>query len=341
MPRSIFRRLSTGAVVVAMLVPALTACGSGQSDALVIYSGRNEGLVKPILDKLEAATGVEVEVRYGGSAEFASQILEEGEGTDADLFFSQDAGALGALSEAGRLEKLPQRTLGRVPERFHAADSTWVATSARARVIAYDPQQVKEAELPQNIDDVLDEKWRGKIGYAPTNASWQAFVTAVRVIKGEDEARRWLTEFKANEPQRFDNNIAILGAVDAGQIPLGLINHYYFYRKIAEEGADNVRAKLHFVEGNDPLALVNVAGAGVIKGSNQAEAARKAVHFLLSEEAQQYFADGTAEYPVVDGVRSTQHRLPSLSSLNSPDIDLTKLSSLEQTLKLLQEAGLS
>lgn len=341
MHRSIFRRLSIGAVAAAMLFPVLTACGPGESDALVIYSGRNEGLVKPILDRLKSVTGGEVEVRYGGSAESASQLLEEGEDTDADLFFSQDAGALGALSEAGRLEKLPQQTLDLVPERFRADDGTWVATSARARVVAYDPRHVKEANLPQSIDDVLDPKWKGKIGYAPTNASWQAFVTAVRVLKGDDYARRWLTEFRANEPQRFENNIAILRAVNAGEVPLGLINHYYFYEKIAEEGADKVRAKLHFVSGNDPLALVNVAGVGVIKDGNKADAARKAAAFLLSAEAQQYFADGTAEYPVVDGVKPTKHALPPLSSLNSPDIDLTQLSSLEETLKLLQEAGLS
>lgn len=341
MARSFLSKLTACAAAVALAVPLVTACGASESDALVIYSGRNEGLVKPILDKLQAATGTKVEVRYGGSAEFASQLLEEGDNTDADLFFSQDAGALGALAQAGMLEKLPQDVLDLVPAGFHAKDGTWVATSARARVIAFDPKQVKEAELPATLDEVVDPKWKGKIGYAPTNGSWQAFVTSIRVLKGDDYARQWLAKFRANEPQRFENNIAILGAVNAGQVPLGLINHYYYFEKVAEEGAQNVRAKIHFARGADSLSLLNVAGVGVLENSNKADAARKAAAFLLSEEAQRYFADGTAEYPVVEGVASTEHDLPPLSSLKGPDIDLSQLSSLEETLKLLQEAGLS
>ncbi|MGH3518725.1 MAG: iron ABC transporter substrate-binding protein [Haloechinothrix sp.] len=347
MPRSMFRRLSASAVVAAMLFPALAACGTDTgatdngADTLVIYSGRSEELVGGILDRLEEATGATVEVRYGDSAQMAAQLLEEGERTDADLFFSQDAGALGALSESGRLEQLQQGALDVAPEKFRADDGTWVATSARARVVVYDHEQVSSDELPSTVDDLVDPKWKGKVGYAPTNASWQAFVTGLRVLKGEDGAREWLTAFKANDPQVFEKNGAILNAVDDGQVPLGLINHYYHFAKVQEEGADKVNAKLHYVGGDDPLALVNVAGVGVIKGSDASDAANKAVEFLLSETAQQYFADETAEYPVREGVQSTKHELPPLSDIQSPDIDLTTLSSLEETLKLLQEVGLS
>ncbi|MGH3950853.1 MAG: extracellular solute-binding protein [Pseudonocardiaceae bacterium] len=344
MPRSIVRRLGACAMGAAMLFPVLAACGSEQSgpDTLVIYSGRHEGLVGGILEQLKAATGAaEVEVRYGGSAQLAAQILEEGEGTDADLFYAQDAGALGALSAAGRLDKLPQDVLDIVEPRFHAADGTWVATSARARVIAYDPRQVSEEELPSSLDDVVDPKWKGKVGYAPTNGSWQAFVTAVRVLKGEDGAREWLTRFKANDPQSYENNIAIRDAVNAGDLELGLINHYYYYRLLDEVGPEGTHVKLHYVGGGDPLSLINVAGVGVIEGADAGDLAAKAAAFLLSEEAQQYFADETAEYPVRAGVESTKHDLPELSGIESPDIELTKLESLEQTLKLLQEVGLS
>lgn len=341
MTRTIFRRLVAATLAASMLLPGLSACGS--SDALVIYSGRNEALVGPLLADLKKEIGTEVEVRYGGSAELAAQLREEGEAgnTDADVFYSQDAGALGALSEAGMLQKLPKSDLDEVEKRFQADDGTWVGTSARARVVAYDSEKVSAKELPSDVDELLDPKWKGKVGYAPTNGSWQAFVTALRVLKGEDGAKKWLTEFKANEPQSYENNVAILDAVNDGQVPLGLINHYYFFRKAKEVGADKLRVKLHYVGGDDPLALVNVAGVGVLKGTDKQEAARKAVAFLLSKRAQQYFADETAEYPVRDGVKSTEHDLPKLSGIQSPDIDLTKLSSLEQTLKLLQEVGLS
>jgi iron(III) transport system substrate-binding protein len=346
--RSAFRR-PLAVVVAAASVLVVAACGgeaaedgvTGGDGILTIYSGRNENLVGGILEQLRAAAGVDVEVRYGDTAELAAQILEEGEATPADLFFSQDAGALGALQGAGRLVPLAPETLEIVPEEFRAADGTWVATSARSRVVAYDPRQVTEAELPQNLEDLTDPKWRGRIGYPPSNASWQAFVTGVRLALGEQGARDWLTRFAANEPVRFENNIATLDAVDGGQIALGLINHYYYYPRIAELGADGVTARIHYVGGGDPLGLINVAGVGVIAGSDDEAEAQQAAAFLLSPQAQQYFADETAEYPVREGVTSTVHDLPPLDSLQQPDIELADLASLEQTQALLQETGLA
>jgi len=338
-PRTLSRRLAVAALAGVLLAPTLVACS--ESDALVIYSGRQKPLVGALLDQLSEKLGVEVEVRYGQSAELAHQLLEEGEATKADLFFSQDAGALGALSADGMLAELPQPVLDKVPARFRAKNGTWVGTSARARVVAYDPKQVKQSELPQSIDDVVDPKWKGNVGYAPTNASWQSFVTGLRKLKGEQAARTWLEKFKANEPQKFDNNIVIRDAVDRGELALGLINHYYWFQKVREEGAENVNVKLHFVGGDDPLALVNVAGAGIIKGSEHAEQARQAVEFLLSEQGQLYFADKEAEYPTVPGLKPTKHDLPPLSEIGGPELDLSELASLEQTEKMLQEVGLS
>lgn len=331
--------LMAAALALAALSPLLTACGS--SADLTIYSGRNEQLVGELITQLEERIGGTVEVRYGSSAELAAQLLEEGGATEADVFFSQDAGALGALGGAGRLDPLPATVLDAVPAEYRAEDGGWVATSARSRVLFYDPRQVPEAELPTGLDALTDPAWRGRLGYAPTNASWQAFVTGVRVLRGEDGARAWLEAFAANEPVRFENNIQILDAVNAGQIAVGLSNHYYWYERVAEVGEAGVPARVHYVPGGDPLGLVNVAGAGVIAGSPDAEKARQAVEFLVSDAAQQYFADVTAEYPVRAGVSSTVHDLPPLSDLQPPDIDLSNLESLQQTLALLQETGLA
>lgn len=320
--------------------------GGGETAAeteqtVTVYSGRNEELVGPLLEQIEEATGVAVEARYGDTAEMAAQILEEGDATPADVFFGQDAGALGALSEAGRLAALPDEVLDAVADEYEATDGTWVATSARARVLAYDPQQVDEAELPQTYQDLLDPRWEGQIGYPPSNASWQAFVTGMRVALGEDETRQWLEGFAAQNPERFENNNAVLDGVDAGQVQLGLINHYYIYPRFAELGTDGVNARIHYVGGGDPLGLVNVAGGGIIEGTDNPEGAQAVLEFLVSEQAQQYFADETAEYPVRDGVTSTVHDLPPIDDLQNPDIDLADLSSLEQTLTLLQETGLA
>jgi iron(III) transport system substrate-binding protein len=322
-------------------VLAATLAGCAQQADLTIYSGRNEALVGGLLERLEAQIGGTVEVRYGDSAELAAQILEEGDATAADLFFSQDAGALGALAAADRLGPLPAGTLDAVAPRYRAADGSWVATSARSRVIFYDPRQVPEAEVPRSLDALLDPRWKGRIGYPPTNASWQAFVTAVRVLRGEDGARQWLTAFRANEPVRFGNNIQLLDGVNGGQVALGLSNHYYWYERVAEVGEGALVAKVFYVPGGDPLGLVNVAGAGVLRGSDRADLAARAVDFLLSPTAQQYFADETAEYPVRDGITSSANRLPALGTLQPPDIDLSDLASLQQTQALLQETGLS
>ena len=334
-------------------VATLAACGSGaepaetsdtaggDGDALVIYSGRNENLVDPILDRLEEAVGFPVEVRYAGTSELAAQLLEEGEATDADVFFGQDAGALGALARAGMLAELDQDVLDLVQPEYRDADGRWVATSGRARVVAYDPEQVTDVESLTGIDQLVEPEWAGEVGFAPSNASFHAFVTALRVDRGDDGAREWLEAFAANDPQDFENNIAVLDAVDAGQVSLGLINHYYWYQRAAEVGEDGVNARIHFLDNDDPGALINVAGAGVIEGTDQPEAAAAANEFLLSEEAQQYFADETAEYPVVEGVESTVFDLPPLSELQGSRIDLNDLDTLEETLAMLDEVGLT
>ena len=236
----------------------LSACGQGEGqeplsdDALVIYSGRNENLVGPVLKKLEDATGVDVQVRWAQRARRAA--AGGGREHQGRHLLLQDAGALGALGKADRLETLDPATTGKVIEGFADPNGHWVATSARARVIAYDPAQAPEVTSMTSVDAVLDPKYKGKIGYAPANASFQSFVTALRVTKGEEGAKKWLEDFKANEPKAYDNNILVLDAVDPGQVALGLINHYYWYERVAEKGAGSVKAKIHFLGSDDPGA---------------------------------------------------------------------------------------
>lgn len=319
------------------------AAGAGTSGAqpVTVYSGRSESLVKPLLDRLQQRLGVPVEVRYGDSSELAAQLLEEGERTEADLFLSQDAGALGAVAGAGRFQPLDPAVTGKVSPGFADKERRWVATSARARVVAYHPAKAPEAARFTTIDAILDPKYRRAVGFAPTNASFHSFVTALRIAKGEEGARTWLTKFKANEPKAYDKNAAVLDGVDRGEVSLGLINHYYWHAKVAEKGAANVTAKVRFLGSDDPGALVNVAGAGVLKGSEQAADATRLVEALLTKESQTYFADETAEYPVVPGVTGTVHSLPALSSLTAANIDLNKLDSLKETLAMLNDVGLT
>jgi len=331
-------------VLTLMVLAVLAACG-GNSDGLdeselVIYSGRQEGLVGPLIEQFEQQTGIATSVRYGGTDQLAAQLLEEGEATPGDVFFSQDGGALGALGQAGRLEQLPQGVLDAVPANYRADDGTWVGTSGRARVIVYDPRQVPEPDVPDSVFELTEPRWRGQVGIAPGNASFQAFVTAIRVLRGDDAARDWLAGMRANDVQIFDNNLQILDATGNGLVQLGLINHYYWYERVAEQGAAAVPTRLKFLPGGDPGALVNVAGAGILRGSDHPEQARRFVEFLLTDQSQAYFAQQTKEYPLVAGVPAAPD-LPPLDSLQSPQIDLSDLSTLEQTLTMIQDAGLT
>jgi iron(III) transport system substrate-binding protein len=309
------------------------------ADALVVYSGRSEELAQPAIEQFEAATGIDVEVRYADSAQLAAQLVEEGERSPADVFFSQDAGAMGAVSEAGLAAPLPDELLDRVPSQFRAADGTWAGVTGRARVVVYDPEAVPADQVPTSVFDLTDPAWEGQVGVAPANASFQSFVTAMRVLEGEQATQQWLDDLVANDVQVFEDNTAILEAVDNGVVSAGLINHYYWFRKVAEVGQDDVPSRLVFLPGGDPGALVNVAGAQVLASSDQAEQAEALADYLLSTEGQTYFAEQTLEYPLVEGVEPAAD-LPPLDSIESPDIDLSTLDSLDETLAQLEQSGL-
>lgn len=324
------------------LVLGLAACtaDSDETDPLVIYSGRSENLVDPLIDQIRESTGVDIEVRYASTPELAAQIAEEGDASPADVFFAQDAGALGALSKGGMLEQINESVIEVVPAQYRGADDTWVATSLRARVLIYDSESLDEAEVPDTIDELLEPEWNGRVGYAPTNASFQAFVTALRVDRGDEAAEQWLTDFLANDPQTFDNNGALLEAVDAGTVELGLTNHYYWYNVAQEKGEENMRARVNYMAQGDPGALVNVAGVGILASTDRSEDAQKVVEAFLSEPAQLYFLEETSEYPVVPGIVSEAVNLPPFETLGGPDIDLGDLDSLEQTQAMLTSVGM-
>lgn len=336
------------AVVLSLTV--LAGCGSGAvqtapriegAPTLTIYSGRNQELVGGLLERMQTAIGANVEVRYGSTGEMSAQLLEEGADTPADVFFGQDAGALGALSKAGLLAPLPAETTANALPQYRAADSTWVATSGRSRVVAYNPDRTPADQLPGNVDALLDPRWRGQIGYAPSNASWLSFVTGLRLLRGEDGARQWLTAFAGQQPQRFDGNGAIVDAINQGTVTLGLVNHYYLYEKTHDIDPATYRVANHYVP-NDPLGLVNVAGAGVLRATDQPDLANRAVQFLLSRDAQQYLVDETNEYPTVAGVARSRAvpPLPPIETLSPPPVRLADLDSVDVTQRMLQETGL-
>jgi iron(III) transport system substrate-binding protein len=328
------RRLASFAALTA-LVAGLAACGSsGDKDTLTMYSGRIAPILSPAVKLYEDASGFKVKTRYGDSPSLAATISEEGKNSPADLFFAQDAGSLDAVEKKGLLLKLPADILAKVPKHYQSAGGFWVGTTGRSRVIAYG-EQVKESELPDSPLELTAKKWKGRVGWAPTNASMQGYVTALRLVEGEAVAKKWLEDMVANDVQVYDSNIPIRDAIAEKEIDLGLINHYY----VAEAQAENpdYPVKVHFPP-KDLGSLINTAGVAVLASSDNKEQALAFVREMLSDEAQKYFADSSKEYPLVAGVAPAKELTP-IDEIPAPKIDLAKLGDLQGTLKLMRETG--
>ncbi|MGJ7459175.1 iron ABC transporter substrate-binding protein [Halomonas sp. MA07-2] len=323
----------------ATVVAALLASPLASAADLTLYSGRGESMVQPIIEQFEKNTGLEVAVRYGDTAQLAVLVQEEGSRSPADLFWGQDAGAMGELSKAGLLAELPADIYEGLPTIYTSESGNWVAASGRARVFAYSPERVSEAEHPESIFDLIDDRYEGRVGWAPTNGSFQSFVTAMRIEHGDERTLAWLEGMKDNGAVIFSNNSTQVQGVADGEIDFGLVNNYYLPRFLASD-ADFPVEQGFFADG-DIGNLVNVAGIGVLASSDSQDAAVEFVRFLLSPAAQQYFTTNVYEYPVTRDVIQN----PVLEDFDrllevSPQIDLDDLDDLEGTLNLLRDAGL-
>ena len=334
------------AVAAALCIAAIGvgACGddeesssSGDGEVLTVYSGRSEDLIAPILDQFSEEAGIELEVRYGESAELAATILEEGENSPADIFFSQDAGSLDALESEGLFAELPKSTLNRVDAQYRSPEGNWAGTSGRVRIVAYNTEALSENELPATVLDLIDPEWEGRVGWSPTNASFQAFVTAMRATEGEDATREWLEGMVENGAVTFADNETARDAVEAGEVDLALINHYYIEQAKDEEGEDYPVAAYHPPNG-DIGSLINVAGVGQLASSEHPKETEELIDFLLGTEAQEFFTETTKEYPLVEGIEPDPDLVP-LAEIEQPDVELSELGDLQGTLELLEESG--
>ena len=318
--------------------PTLEPVEQLEYDTIIVYSGRSQTLVHPILEAFGEYLGVDIEVRYGGSSSTAATLLEEGDNTPADVVFLQDPGSLGSLAAEGMLAELPQETLDKVDSRLRDPNGRWIGTSGRARTVIYNTDAIDpETDLPDSILDFTSEEWKGRVGWAPWNGSFQAFVTALRLTEGEDVARQWLEGIKDNDARDYPNNVSIVQATANGEVDVGFVNHYYLERFLEEHGPD-FKARNYYIGNGDPGALMLVAGAGILEASDNQHTAMEFIEFLLSDPAQKYFTSDIKEYPVAAGV-VPEGDLPSIESLNPPDVDLGNLTDLEGTLDLLRDVG--
>ena len=303
---------------------------------VVVYSGRSESLVGELFTKLEQSTGVDVEVRYGDTPELVTLMLTEAEQSPADIIFAQDSGHLGALANQDRLAPLDAALLSQADARFQDPEGRWVGTSGRARVLVYNTETLSPETLPASLKDLADPQWKGKLGWAPGNGSFQAHVSALRHIWGEEETKTWLTAVAANEPVGYPKKSPQVAAAAKGAIQIGWVNHYYLHRS----KTDGYTADNHsFPTAGDAGNVLMLAGMAIRKGSERTEDANKVIAWMLSEEAQRHFANHNYEYPTRPGV-STHPDVPPVDSLNLAEVDQSWLADLGPTRVMLQELGL-
>lgn len=331
-------RTSALLALVAVLALVGSAC-TGSSNELTIYSGRSQNLIGPLLEQFAEETGTDIAVKYADSAELALLLAEEGEASRADVFISQNPGSVAFVGDEGLLAELPSTVLDKVDPRFRSAAGRWVGLSGRQRVLVYNADQVSEDELPGDIDELLTEPYAGRVAIAPQNGSFQDFVSAMVIERGEDGAREWLQGMADADAPTYANNNAIVDAVSRGEVEMGLVNHYYNARFLAED-PDLPSRNYSFPEetlGN----LVIAASVSAIEGSDQPELAQQFIEFMLSEQAQRYFSDETFEYPLVSGVEPSAD-LPPLGEAPAPQVDFDQLGgTLKTTTDLISEVGLT
>jgi iron(III) transport system substrate-binding protein len=329
-----------GAVAVLTLASAaLGACSTGGGERLVVYSGRTENLVGPLLRDFSDESGVKIDVRYGDSANLALLIDEEGDRTPADVFISQSPGAVGYLDAAGRLTELPDGVVAQVPEGDAAADQTWVGLSGRVRTLVYNTDLVDPETLPDSVLDLTRPEYAGKVALAPTNGSFQDFVTVLRDQLGDDEAQAWLDGMAAGDPPTFSDNTAIVEAVGRGEVPMGLVNHYYAFR--AKDADPDLPIDNHYFAEGDYGSTLLVTAASIIDGTGNSEDAEKLIDFLLSSEAQEFFSEETFEYPLA-GDATPNAALPPFDDISATRVDLDELGGgRARTTEMIDESGLN
>jgi iron(III) transport system substrate-binding protein len=277
-------------------------------------------------------------VRRGGDFELANQILAEGNASPADVFITENSPALSMLSAQHRLAPLDQATRAQVPPQFSSGAGDWVGIAARSTVLVYNPSLVSTDELPGSIMELADPAWHGRVGIAPGGADFQAIASAVFAVEGDEAAGRWLDGLKANALV-YPSNVAIMKAVNAGEVPAGVIYHYYWYKDRAEAGQDSANTELWFFDGQDAGAFVSVSGAAVVGSTAHAEKAQRLVAYMSGVAGQQILAETDAlEYPVGDGV-APNPTLKPFAELAPPAVDLNTLNG-PKVIAELQRVGL-
>lgn len=321
-------------------LPALPGLAHAADEGpIILYNGQHKATTLKLLDAFTAATGIRVESRKGSSIQLANQIIEEGERSPADLFFSEESPPVAALAERGLLAKLADTTLDQVRPGYRDPAGYWTGVTARCRVTAYNKKMVKESELPASVLDMATEAWKGRVAFVPTSGAFQQQIVAISSLKGRDAALAWLKGLK-RYGEAYGSNKAAMAAVERGDIATALINNYYWYNLAQEKGADKMQSALHYSGNGDPGALVTVSAVGILKTAKNAQAAQKLVAWMTGVAGQDILAKAVAEWPMNPKVEPG-FGLKPFADLHPPKVNPANLKGAEEALELRREAGLA
>jgi iron(III) transport system substrate-binding protein len=339
---------AVGLMTVAGMLAAVTACGAGAgggdapANGLVLYNGQHEQTTQALVNAFEKQTGITVTVKSDDEDVLAEQIMQEGSRSPADVFYTENSPALMKLAEQHLLAPVQQSTLAAVPAGDSSPNGNWVGVSGRVSVLVYNTSQLKPSQLPSSVMDLASPKWAGKLGIAPGETDFQPVITSIADTYGRAAALTWLDRVKANAgSHQYPDNETLTSEVNSGQVEIGLINHYYWYRLRAEIGAGAMHSALHYLANSDPGYVLDVSGAAVLASSTHKSAAQKFLAFLVSAQGQRIIASGDSfEYPLRPGV-AAHAGLPPLSSLHPDQADtVARLGDGSLALTLLQQAQL-
>lgn len=321
----------------------LAACGgSGSSSTpgtITLYNGQHEQTTSLLVKAFERQTHVKVKIRSGDEAELGNQIIQEGSSSPADVFYTENTPVLEELQQKGLLEPVAASTLSSVPRRDDAASGDWVGVSARVSALVYNTSKTTASALPGSILELASPRWKGKVGFAPSETDFQPLVTAIIKLDGKAAAEKWLTGLQADS-RVYPDNETVVAQVNNGESTVGPVNHYYWYRLREEQGTGGTHSALHYYDPGDPGDLINISGAAVLHSSKNQADAQKLLAFLVSNDGQQAIAHSQSwEYPLRPGV-SPAAGLAPLSSFHATSLTPAELGNGSEALELEQRLGL-
>jgi iron(III) transport system substrate-binding protein len=308
------------------------------SEGIVVYNAQHQSLGQEWVDAFTKETGIKVTMRQGSDMQFANQIIQEDVASPADVFLTENSPAMVLVDAAGLFAPIDKATLDQLPEEFHPKDGMWTGIAARSTVFAYDKTKLTEDQLPKSMLDLADPAWKGRWGAAPVGADFQAIVSALLQLKGEDVTAAWLKALKDNGTSYKSNTVA-MKAVNAGEVEGAIIYHYYWFGDQAATAENSKNVALHYFKNQDPGAFVSLSGGGILKSSQHQKEAQAFLKFITGKAGQAILKDGTSyEYAVGKGAASNAKLVP-MPDLQAPKIDAAQLNS-KKVVEMITAAGL-